>query len=794
MKNIIIILVFLSFNQLSFAQLSITGIVKDSEAAVSYASVVLKNLEEKIITHDITDEKGFFQLNTTQGKYILEINFLGYENWKQEIDLQDNKNLGEIILQSSSQELNEVVVKSKVPLFERQPDRLVFNVDQSIAAKGGNALDALQIAPGLMVENDAITMLGKGAARVMIDGRILQLSGEELVNFLNSISSDDIQKIEIITNPPAKYEAGSSAGLINIIYKKGLKDFWKGSTTISHTKNRYDFSSLRGNLLYSKNKFNLNLSLNGTNGEERQIETFETRYSSGNREAFIEGKKQKDSYSGRFAIDYDLTDKTTIGAQFLGNFTSPDYRGITTTNIFNNTYTLDSLYETPFHEDRKVNSQIYNVHLVSNLDTLGRTISFDVDYFNFVNTKERNYEARTLSASNEFLNINQSATNLADQSINNYSAKVDVEHPLKSINLSYGAKVSFIKTINDLENYNNISGTPVYDPNLSNIFEYDENVQAIYLSGSKQVNDKISMQGGLRLENTQTKGYSITLNQTNKNEYLKLFPTFYISYNKNDNNSFAFNYGRRIQRPWFRNLNPFRIYSNTNNYSEGYPFLRPSFIDNFEAVYTYKQVLTTVAYLSINKDGSGTIFSADDDTDIQAIIRRNYYDDLFMGIGEIYRFNKFSWWESQNQIYINYYKAKFDNEIIDATPKNGIRFYADTRNTFFLNKSTKLEVTYFYSSKRNGGLSSQGFRYGLDIGIRKNFLNKKLQVALFAKDIFDTGSLNNSLSEVNGVEVNFGMNYSRRYVRFSMTYDFGNNKINVRERRFGNADETRRSN
>jgi len=170
------------------------------------------------------------------------------------------------------------------------------------------------------------------------------------------------------------------------------------------------------------------------------------------------------------------------------------------------------------------------------------------------------------------------------------------------------------------------------------------------------------------------------------------------------------------------------------------------------------------------------------------------FEHLLFGIGEIYSFNKFSWWESQNQIYATYYKASFDNEIIDATPKNGMRYYASTNNTFFLNSTTRLQLNFFYSSKQNRGLSSQGARHGLDIGLRKSFMDKKLQVALFAKDIFDKGSLNNSLSEVNGVEVNFGMNYSRRYVRLSMTYNFGNNKINVRERKFGNADETSRSN
>ncbi len=139
-------------------------------------------------------------------------------------------------------------------------------------------------------------------------------------------------------------------------------------------------------------------------------------------------------------------------------------------------------------------------------------------------------------------------------------------------------------------------------------------------------------------------------------------------------------------------------------------------------------------------------------------------------------------------------KSEFDNNVIDATPKEGIQIYMDTYNTFSLNESTKFQIDFFYSSAYKGGLSDRGERYGLDLGIRKSFMENDLQLSLFAKDIFDTGSHNNILSEVNGVPVNFGMNYSRRYVRFSMTYNFGNKKINVRNRKFGNDEERRRAN
>ena len=776
------------------AQIEISGLLKDKEGPIPYANVVLKDSTQKIKAYDITDEQGFFSLKVEKGKYLMEASMLGYKDWKREISIEKNQRLDDILLETAAAELNEVVVKSMKPLIERKVDRLIFNVENSVAASGGNALDALQVAPGLIVGTDEISMIGKGASRVMLNGRMLQLSGEELVNFLNSIAADDIQKIEIITNPPAKYEAESSGGLINIVFKKGVRNFWKNSTTYSYSKNKYNYSTLRNNFLYNKNKVKLSLSLNGSLGHVREVETVETSFPSGTWKTIIDTKSPKDNLSGRFSLDYDLSKKTSIGIQYLGNFSRPDRDDKVATDIFNNSNILDKKFDGFRKDNRDITSQIYNVHLISKIDTLGRSISFDFDFLDFDNERERDRRVDTYSANNEFLNINQSATNFSVQSIDNYSAKVDVEHPIKSVKLSYGAKLSYIKTVNDLKSFNTITGSPVFDTNLSNEFEYTENIQAVYISGSKEINPKLEMQMGLRLENTATKGFSKTLDETNKKEYLKLFPTFYVAYNKDKNQNFSFSYGRRINRPWFRNLNPFRSFTNSNSYSEGNPFLRPSFRDNFDFNYTYKEVLTTNVFFNRTTDGSGTIFSADWETNIQAIIRLNYYTDYRLGIGEQFTFNKISWWESQNQFYVIGNKSKFDNNVIDATPKEGIQIYVDTYNTFSLNESTKFQIDFFYSSAYKGGLSDRGERYGLDLGIRKSFMKNDLKLSLFAKDIFDTGSHNNILSEVNGVPVNFGMNYSRRYVRFSMTYKFGNKKINVRNRKFGNDEERRRTN
>ena len=794
MKRFSLLLLHLLIPFICFSQVAIKGQVKDKNGPIPYVHVVLLDTSEAIKAYDITDENGFFLIEAEKGKYTLSVSSLGYEKFQQEVVLNENQEPINIVLKESAVQLDEVLVESKKPLIERTTDRTVFNVENSVVASSGNALNALNAAPGLQIDPGSISLVGRGDTRVMIDGRLLQLTGEELVNFLQSISAEDIKKIEIFTNPPAKYEAAGNGGIINIIYKKGKGDFWKNSSSLALNQNTYRFLTLGNSFFYNKNKIRAALSLNGTIGHERNLEFTETEYSNGLWESELDMKQQKDDFSGRLMLDYNLTSKTTVGVQYLGSIGEPDRSDKAVTNVFNNFNHLDSTFISSGTNERNVASHLLNFHIVSSLDSLGRNISFDFDYFSYDNNLDRNFIVNIYSPSNEFIRINQAAINLSDQSISNFNAKVDVEHPLAQVNIAYGASIGFTKSINDLETYNNMYvEEAVFDSAQSNQFEYEEKIQAAYLSGSKQLTEKVEVKAGLRIENTITSGYSRTLDQLDENDYLKAFPTFYLLYRKSQEHHFSFNYGRRIERPGFRDLNPFRFYSNSNSYSEGNPFLQPSFSDNFELNHNANKIgLTSNVFFNIESNRFGVIFSADDETNVQAIIRRNYSTKYSGGIAESYVFNRFSWWESQNQAVLFANKINFKDNI-DAVPKNGWGFYLETNNTFSLRKQTKFQLDFFYGSPFNNGLYSFGKRYGLDLGIRQSLLDETLQLSLIANDIFDTGSLNDLVSEVNEVEVSFSNNYSRRFLRLSILYSFGNKKINVKEREFGNEDTKQRS-
>ena len=785
------ILITLFFSTVLLAQ-TITGKITDATGIIPFANVTIKDNQYKIITGTTTDDDGLFKLKISKGTYTIEVSYLGYKNWKKEINVSANLNLGTIFLEENSQKLEEIVFKTEKRVLERKIDRLIFNVEKSIAATGGNGLDVLKITPGVQVQNGSLEILGKGATRVMINGRISPLAGDELVSFLSGFSADDIQKIEVITNPPAKYEASGNGGLINIVLKKGLQDFWKNSTTISYNQNKYNFTTLNNNFFYNKGKISFSGSLNATKGSLENLEGLSINYPTNNWKIDVNSEIVKDQFSGRFLIDYAVSKNTTFGLQYLGNTRTPEIIGVTTSSIFDNNSNLEKALVNQGDNVVDNKNHSLNFHLITQLDSLGKSISFDADYFTFNSENSRDFFTEEFNNLGNSQGVNSAALNIANQEIENLNAKIDVEHPLEKINLSYGVKASFTKTKSDVLYFDTLSGTPVLDSSRSNEFMYNEDVLAAYFFANTKLNEKLEMQFGLRLEDTKTKGVNAEINQETINNYTKLFPSLYFSYAKNDNNNFGFTYGRRISRPNFRNLNPFRFYINDNSYSVGNPFLQPTFSDNIEFSHLYKNNLSTSISVNITKGGSGTVFTSDATNQTQIVTRENYYNQYNYGIKESFSFSKSNWFNSQNSVNLLGYYTKFTKDF-GSDPKNGVQVHLTSNNTFSLSENTKLQVNSWYSSKHNRGLFSLGEMFDLSLGLQHNF-KSNIKMSLLFSDVFKTSGLNNFKSTINGIEQVYRQNESTRSFRVSLSYDFGNKKINVKDRYFGNDDERRRSN
>lgn len=794
-KNIFALTLIIIIPFLSFSQINISGVVKDSISNIEFANVILKNGNNSVVSGSITNEKGLFTLISKKGKYNLTVSFIGYKDWFKEILIEDKDiDLGNIQLIQSQYKLEEVVIAAKIPTIKRKVDRLIFNIQNSIVSSGGDAMDVLQKTPGVRVDGSEIGLIGKSSVRILINDRLSPLSGEDLAGYLRNLSSDDIAQIEVITNPPSKYEAEGNSGLINIVLKKVKRDYFGGNIRSTYRQATYSTAFLGSGVTYQKNKLSLFANVNSGDGSIEVSETNKIFYPTQSWDTDTKIRYFTKFVSGRVGIDYDITDKTSIGVQYLGATSRPDNKERTATNIFNNSNSIDSLLLTKANSDKKTYYHSLNGHFKTELDTLGRSMNIDLDYFLYNDDLDRvNTTEFFLENGNIIQNSTDIFKNTSNQYIKSFTSGIDFEWPTKFTNLEFGGKLSYIKNNSDVGAFNFQNGSFAVNSNQSNIFEYKENTQAIYVSASKSV-EKWDFKLGFRLELTQTKAKSITLNQKNNNNYNKLFPTAYVTYNPNDDNSLSLSYGKRINRPSYSSLNPFRWFSNPYSFTEGNPFLQPSFVDNFELSHTLKNNLNTSLYVSLTEDGSDQITLTDNDTNIQATVRRNFLEEYAIGISQSYTFKKIKWLESYLQYDINYSKIKstLPNTIDE---QDGLNFYAGVDNSFYFNSEKTFlgELNFWYSSPGVSGVDNITESYAVDMGLKWLFLEKDLQIRLVFSDIFKTNqSTINSV--VNGINQEYRNYYDNRQLRVSATYRFGNKKLRSKEKQFSNEEERSRTN
>ena len=785
-RHLIAFLLIILFQNQVISQIKISGQIKDEKNnPVEFIEIQLQNKDSIIFKSELTNAEGKFIIETEKGEYSLLVRQLGVIYHEQKINVIQDTYIGIINITEKEQQLQEVVITAKKKLIERKVDKLIFNVENSISASGGDAIDALKITPRVKVKNDNISMIGKNNMSVMLDDKLILLTGDELINFLKSIPSDNIKSIEVITTPPAKYDAEGNSGLINIKLKKSKLNQWNASLRSSYIQSTYPKGSFGGNFDYQKNKLSLYSNLNYVNGSNAPVETNKIYYPLG---LWNEENKRRDfqnSVNGRIGADYKISEKFSVGMQYLGSFSKPRIAENSLTTIYNQTNSqIDSYINTLSENLGKNNNHSLNLNSTVVFDTIGKKMNINLDYFKFKNDDNRIFNTINLL----------SANNTSLQDIQNYSAKIDFEHPLKWINLSYGGKLSFIKTQNNVNYFDTTLGTPIFVPTQSNEFNYDENTQAIYINGTKKLNEKWETQLGFRLENTQTEGVSKTLNQKNTNSYAKLFPTFYLTYTPNEKNSFSINYNKRINRPSYNRLNPFRWYSNPFSYTEGNPFLQPSFSNNLELNYTFNDNWSNSIYYSHTDNGFEQITIVDNTDNIQKTIAQNFFKTTIIGISESYTYNKLKWLSSTFSFDWNYSKSE---SLIPITNQNlnGSNAYFSTSNDFNLNKNKTLlfNFSYWYNFKGTSDLDKNNAYSQLDASIKYFAFDKKLQISFNANDILSTNRPIYT-SFTNNIQIDYKNYYDVRLFRLSLVYKFGNKNINVEKKEVGNQEEKERTN
>ena len=385
--------------------------------------------------------------------------------------------------------LEGITVTAHKRIFTQKPDRLIFNVENSIVSNGGNALAALKITPGIKVQNEQITMIGKNEMTVMVDERPVKLSGESLINFLRGISSTTIKSIEVISTPPAKYKAQGNSGLVNIILKKAKVGTWSLILRNTYQQATYGDNKSGADFNLRKKKLSISSNISTASGKDRYAMDQFTYYPVETWHLSAPLKRSYNFMNVNFGVDYDASRTLTIGMNYLGHKTNNPFRQYKfNTEIMDANNNMSSYMETFNDKIHKGYTHVLNVHGIVRLDSLGKKIKIDLDYLRNTNKDSTSdygasyFPDREQIAGSYYANISRNKSE-----VSNYAAKVDVELPLRWINLNFGGQLDFTTNCNDYTFYDNLSGSQIVDNSQSNYFKYKENIAALYLSASKSL-------------------------------------------------------------------------------------------------------------------------------------------------------------------------------------------------------------------------------------------------------------------------------------------------------------------
>ncbi len=782
---------------IAFAQHTITGKVTDENNQPLEFVVLTVMQNDSILKEEVVKEQGEFAVSLPAGTYSFNIIYFGKIILTREVAVTQSVNLGNLQATIGSLTLGEFVLEDTKNLIERKVDRLVFNVENTVAASGGDALDLLKITPRVKVENDKIAMIGKSGMSVMIDDRIVQLSGEELVNYLKNIPSDNIKSIEVITNPPAKYSAEGNSGLINIKLKKSINNSWSADIRSSYQQTTYARGSVGGNFNYRKNKLSFSTNINYSNGSNASQNITKVYYPDILLQEDINGRNYYQPLNVKLGVDYKISEKLTTGFSLNSTKIFPLNSSSTTCSklVDNVTQITDSIIKTNSTDRQTKTNNSLNYHLVYSIDTLDRKLSLDVDYFNFNDKIDKFFESTTLLNSGEISNGSfVSANNIGNQQIENYSVNLDMEHPFKWATFNYGGRLTTTQTDNNLKFFDLETGVPIFDDSQSNTFVFTENTQAVYFSAQKELSKKWEAKAGLRAENTNTKGKSVTLNQTNTITYFQLFPTAYLSYNPNDSNSFSLNYGRRINRPSFSLLNPFRYVYNPYSFSEGNPFLLPSFSHNLELEYMYKDFWVNTLYFSKLENDFEQVTLVDSSSIVMRTVPKNFIENSTVGLTENITINPFKALKTSFSVDV-YYSSTTSSIPFALNLLSGWNGGLSISNDFTLNKSKTafFNISYFYITKGVNNLDRNNDFDQLDVALKLLFWKEKVKLTIAGNDLLSSFRPE-YISVTNGIKNSFKNYTDNRFFRISLAYNFGGSSKNNEQRENKNSEELNRTN
>lgn len=784
----------------------ISGTATDEKGnALTAVSVsLLKAKDSAVVKLAVTKENGLFVFNNVPaGKYLITVVALNYntvytptfEVTNADIDLKN------ILLTKTANKLTGVTVTSKKPPVEVKADKTIVNVEGSINAQGTDAFELLRRSPGVSVDrDDNLSLSGKNGVMIYIDGKQSPLTGKDLADFLRSLNANQIEAIELITNPSAKYDAAGNAGIINIKLKKNKAYGTNGSVTAGYGVGVYGKYNGALNLNYRNNKVNVfgTYSGNHANNENNmnlyriQLDTLFDQ----------KGTMLNTNTANNFKLgaDYFINKKSTLGVMVSGNYSTNQLSNYSATPIsYLPTNTGYRLLIADNSNRGHRNNTNFNINY-RYTDSVGRELNVDADYGMF-RLKNDQLQPNYYYNFNGTTELERRVYNMvAPSNINIAAFKADYEQPFAKGKLGVGTKISYVETTNDFQRYDVFGNGKVMDTLRSNKFNYKENINAAYVNYNRQYKG-IAVQVGVRVENTNAKGTSLGFKKTGSNyvnydstfnrNYTDIFPSAAITFNKNPMSQWSISYSRRIDRPAYQDLNPFEFKLDEYTFQKGNTELIPQYTNSFSVTHSYKyRLTTTLNYSRVNDVFTQLIDTAEKSKSF--ITKKNLAKQDVVSLNISYPFQK-AWYSAFVSVNVNYshYQANFGagrTVDLDAVSAN-----VYMQNTFKLGKGYTGEISGWYNAPgiwqgtfRSIGLGS------LDLGLQKQVLQGKGNIKISVSDVLFTSKWGGE-SNFAGQFLRANGNWESRQFRLNFTYRFGKLSVkNAPQRKTAVEDESKR--
>ena len=717
-----------------------------TQRPVDFASLLLRSPKDStLVTGTQSKADGSFRFEAPHGSYILEVRALGYKTWYRQLTLTSATDLGKILLSEDTKQLGEVQIAAKRPIMQRKADRMVFDPEQ-LAPAGTTALDLLRETPGVNVTDEGISLIGKGSVVVLINDKRVRLSGTALANLLRSYSKADLSEVQILTTPPAKYEAEGNAGVLNIVLKKAKNDFFGGniSTSLKYRDEHWGYSASTG-LNYKKGRISSSLQLNA--GQFTSVGGFAT-YRSYTQRPLYSSSESKFNITGQWAglrasLDYQLSPELSLGANlsFSPSVEKPRRENLTEdyTTLPSGERQLQLRMPGTADERERAGYTSANVHLEKNFaGHAGRRLSWDVDYVGFDSREERNFDSKSYDGTGALLpGQDFRFDSETHQQTRSYISSIDYSHPLGATQLNFGVKGSWTRT----SNVNDYAASSTLGERHDQL-RFDEHIYALYADLARSLSTQWSLRSGLRLEYTHTDGQVNGQHRLKTRDYLNLFPTVFVGYTPSERHAFSLNGSIRLQRPHFGQLSPFPKYENRYSTLQGKEDLRAAQQANLSLGYTLGGKLNLQLSGSYLWDGIAQVVRLDPATNQAYYTHDNAAEDRRLTLDMSYVFNSWSFLQSYISQQVSYTDSYTRYEGRKLYGSTGLSYNFNINNTLFLNRSKTLQgtVSLYYSSPTYDAGLRIGHILSGGLGLSYSLLQGKLRLTtglsnLFAKDV-----------------------------------------------------------